>query len=369
MSALFIGLMSGTSMDGIDAALVDLSTTQPRLVATHVYPYPEDLRSRLLEALRLEDPLSADLSELDDDVGAVFAEAANALLKSADTPASAVTAIGSHGQTIQHAPDAPRPYSLQIGNPLWIARRTGIEVVADFRRADIEAGGQGAPLVPAFHATLFRDTTETRAVLNIGGIANITVLPADPAQPVTGFDTGPGNTLMDQWIREQRGVAMDRDGEWAAAGRIDSELLACLQADPYFQRVPPKSTGREHFNLAWLSTCLEKAGPAARDVQSTLCELTVLSIANAIRQFAGDTRRLLVCGGGVHNKELLRRLAADLDPLEVESTRNYGLDPDWVEAVAFAWLAKQHLDDKPGNLPEVTGARQPVVLGRLFKQG
>jgi anhydro-N-acetylmuramic acid kinase len=212
MSALFIGLMSGTSMDGIDAALVDLSTMQPRLLATHGHHYPEDLRTRLLEAIRLEDPLSEDLSPLDDDVGVVFAEAASALLASTGTAASAVTAIGSHGQTIHHAPDAARPYSLQIGNPQRIARMTGIDVVADFRHADIEAGGQGAPLVPAFHAALFRCPTETRAVVNIGGIANITVLPAIPSEPVTGFDTGPGNTLMDQWIREQQGLAMDRNG-------------------------------------------------------------------------------------------------------------------------------------------------------------
>jgi anhydro-N-acetylmuramic acid kinase len=368
MTALFIGLMSGTSMDGIDAALVDLSSIQPRVVATHEHHYPEDLRTQLFEAIRLEDPLSSDLSRLDDAIGAVFAEAARALLESAGTAASAVTAIGSHGQTIRHAPDAPRPYSLQIGSPRQIARMTGIDVVADFRRADIEAGGQGAPLVPAFHAALFRSPTETRAVVNIGGIANISVLPADPSAPVTGFDTGPGNTLMDQWVREQQGLAMDRDGEWAAGGHPDPDLLACLQADPYFQLAPPKSTGREHFNLDWLSACLGQDGPTAQDVQSTLCELTAGSIADATRQFAGEARRLLVCGGGVHNRELLRRLAARLDPVAVESTGAHGLDPDWVEAVAFAWLAKQHLDGKPGNMPEVTGARHPVVLGRLFKQ-
>jgi anhydro-N-acetylmuramic acid kinase len=369
MSALFIGLMSGTSMDGIDAALVDLSAMPPRLVATHAHPYPEILRTRLLEAIRLKDPLGEDLSRLDDDVGVVFAEAANTLLESSGTSASAVTAIGSHGQTIHHAPDAARPYSLQIGNPRHIAGLTGINVVADFRRADIEAGGQGAPLVPAFHAALFRCPTETRVVVNIGGIANITVLPADPSEPVTGFDTGPGNTLMDQWVWQQRDLSLDRDGEWAAGGHIDPELLACLQADPYFQQVPPKSTGREHFNLDWLSACLGQAGATAQDVQSTLCELTAVSIADAVRQFAGETRRLLVCGGGVHNKELLRRLAAAMDSLAVESTRAHGLDPDWVEAAAFAWLAQQHLEGKPGNIPEVTGADHPVVLGRLFKRG
>jgi anhydro-N-acetylmuramic acid kinase len=368
MTALFIGLMSGTSMDGIDAALVDLSTTQPQLVAAHGHPYPKDLRTQLLEAIRLEDPLSSDLSRLDDATGVAFAEAANALLESAGTPASAVTAIGSHGQTIHHAPDAPRPYSLQIGNPRRIARMTGIDVVADFRRADIEAGGQGAPLVPACHAALFRSPTEARAVVNIGGIANITVLPADPSAPVTGFDTGPGNTLMDQWIGEQQGQAMDRDGKWATGGRIDPDLLACLLADPYFQLAPPKSTGREHFNLDWLATCLGEDDPTAQDIQSTLCELTAVSIADAVRQYAGGTRRLLVCGGGVHNGELQRRLATGLEPIPVESSGAHGLDPDWVEAVAFAWLAKRHLDGKPGNLPEVTGARQPVILGRFFNK-
>jgi anhydro-N-acetylmuramic acid kinase len=369
MSALFIGLMSGTSMDGIDAALVDLSATPPRLVATQGHPYPGALRTRLLEAIRLEDPLAEDLSRLDDDVGTVFAEAANALLESADTLSSAIVAIGSHGQTIHHAPDAARPYSLQIGNPQRIARLTGIDVVADFRRADIEAGGQGAPLVPAFHAALFRCPTETRAVLNIGGIANVSLLPAESSEPVTGFDTGPGNTLMDQWIWRQQGLALDINGQWAAGGHIDPDLLACLQADPYFQVPPPKSTGREHFNLDWLSTCTGKPGVTAQDIQSTLCELTAASIADAIRQHAGETRRLLVCGGGIHNLELLRRLSAALDPVVVESTRAHGLEPDWVEAAAFAWLAQQHLEGRPGNIPEVTGASHPVVLGRLFKQG
>ena len=369
MSALFIGLMSGTSMDGIDAALVDLSATPPRLVATHAHPYPETLRSRLLETIRLKDPLTEDLSQLDDDVGTVFAEAVTTLLKAANTPASAIIAIGSHGQTIHHAPDATRPYSLQIGNPGHIARLTGIDVVADFRHADIEAGGQGAPLVPAFHAALLRSPIETRVVVNIGGIANITILPADPAKPVTGFDTGPGNTLMDQWVWQQCGLPMDRDGHWAAGGRLNPGLLTCLRADPYFQQVPPKSTGREHFNLDWLSACLGEPGATAQDVHATLCELTAVSIAEAIVQFAGEPRRLLVCGGGVHNQELLRRLAAALEPLTVESTGVHGFDPDWVEAAAFAWLAQRHLAGKPGNLPEVTGADHPVVLGRLFKQG
>ena len=367
MPELFIGLMSGTSMDGIDAALVDFSTRQPQLIARHGHPYPDELRQDLGRALTLPDPQSADLGPLDDAVGEIFAEAANALLAQAGVPAGTVTAIGSHGQTIHHAPEALQPYSLQIGNPARITLRTGIEVIADFRRADIEAGGQGAPLVPAFHKSVFAGRGEDRVILNIGGIANVTILPSDPAQEVTGFDTGPGNTLMDEWAQHHLGTGMDLDGDWARQGEVDEPLLQGLLSDPWFGRLPPKSTGREHFNLSWLAASLQEHSARPADVQATLCELTACSIAGAVRQHAAGTRRLLVCGGGVHNSRLLERLSAALPALTVQSTVALGLDPDWVEAAAFAWLARRHLQGKAGNIPEVTGAAKAVVLGARFR--
>ncbi|MGB5305178.1 MAG: anhydro-N-acetylmuramic acid kinase, partial [Gammaproteobacteria bacterium] len=250
-----------------------------------------------------------------------------------------------------------------IGNPAVIAAGTGIDVVADFRRADIDAGGQGAPLVPAFHQALFARAGEHRVVLNIGGIANITILPSDASLPVTGFDTGPGNTLLDAWTRQHLDAPMDTGGRWAAQGSVHAELLAGMLQDPYFHAPPPKSTGREYFNPDWLARYLQDSGIAAQDVQATLCALTAQSILDALEHHAPRTQRLLVCGGGIHNPELLRRLAENQAGMPVESTQPYGVDPDWVEAVAFAWLAKQHLDGKPGNIPAVTGAQRPVVLG------
>jgi len=368
MAGLFVGLISGTSMDGVDAALLDCSTMPPHIIATHAGAYPSGLRRQLDAALQLEDPLSADLSALDIAVGEGFALAANALLADAGISPGEVTAIGSHGQTIRHAPDATPPYSLQIGDPRTISRLTGIDVVADFRTADIEAGGQGAPLVPAFHASVFTDNTETRVILNIGGIANITILPAMAStQAVRGFDTGPGNTLMDVWAGRHLASRMDIDGRWSASGQVDTRLLSALLADPYFRRAPPKSTGREYFNAAWLDSHAEVGDCPAQDVQATLCELTACSIARAVLAYAGSARRVLVCGGGVHNLQLMSRLSAALRGLAVESTGDYGVDPDWVEAAAFAWLARQHLSARPGNIPGVTGARYPAVLGRLSR--
>ena len=354
-------------MDGIDAALVDFSTTYPTIIATHSHAYPAALHKRLEAALKLDDPLNTDLTELDINVGEVFAEATNALLSESGATPDAVVAIGSHGQTIRHEPDATTPYSLQIGNADTLASQTGIDVVADFRRADIEAGGQGAPLAPAFHKAVFSSETENRVVLNIGGIANITTLPADTAIAVTGFDTGPGNTLMDYWIQQHLDIAMDIDGQWAAAGDIDNTLLTHMLTDPYFTLSPPKSTGREYFNEIWLKKHTANHKTLAQSVQTTLCELTAQSIAAAIHTHATDTRRVIVCGGGVHNNYLMARLQANLQDIPVDSAMAHGVDPDWVEAAAFAWLAKCRLDERPGNIPEVTGAIQPVLLGNIVR--
>lgn len=367
MPELYIGLISGTSMDGVDAALLDCTLAEPRLLATHSGSYTPELRRELDAALLLEDPRTAALDALDVAVGEAFADAAGALLARAGVAPGAVTAIGSHGQTIHHAPDAVPPYSLQIGDPHTIGRRTGIDVVADFRTADIAAGGQGAPLVPAFHAAVFSTAREPRVVLNIGGIANITILPAPPgSEPVRGFDTGPGNTLMDVWAMQHLGQRMDAGGRWAAGGRIDTALLESLLADPYFRLAPPKSTGREYFNAGWLTAHLREHACSAQDVQATLCELTARSVAADIRAHAPATQRVLVCGGGAHNPRLMDRLAVALPGLSVESTAALGVDPDWVEAATFAWLAQRHLRAEPGNIPSVTGARAAVVLGRLF---
>lgn len=379
MSDLFIGLMSGTSMDAADAALVDLSGDKPKLIAAHRTPLTSELRAALL-ALCAPGPNEIErIAELDARLGEIFADSTLALLKKAGVNATEVLAIGSHGQTVRHQPTGPYPFSLQIGNPALIAQRTGITTVADFRRADIAAGGQGAPLVPAFHNAVFRSSEHDRVVVNIGGIANITILPKDAKQFVTGFDTGPGNVLLDAWAERHLGKRMDEDGRFAASGKVQEDLLAQLLQDDYFSLAPPKSTGREHFNMAWLDTILhqhplshqgEGGGEgenSAQDTQATLCELTAASIAQAIHHHAPQTREVLICGGGAHNAHLMQRLRARLKSCSVESTEKHGINPDWVEAMAFAWLAKQTLEGKLGNLPAVTGATRAVVLGGIYK--
>lgn len=364
----FAGLMSGTSMDAADAALVDFSGAQPKLIATQRTPLSSELRSALL-ALCTPGPNEIErMAELDARLGEIFADTALALLTKAGVKAAEVHAIGSHGQTVRHQPGGPYPFSLQIGNPALIAHRTGITTVADFRRADIAAGGQGAPLVPAFHNAVFRSAQYDRVAVNIGGIANITVLPKDTRQPVIGFDTGPGNVLLDAWAERHLGKHMDEDGNFAARGHVREGLLHALSNDNYFALKPPKSTGREHFNMAWLDAALQThTGISAPDVQATLCELTAASIAQAIRHYAPQTSEVLICGGGTHNVHLMQRLRARLSPCSVESTEQHGINPDWIEAMAFAWLAQQTLEGKPGNLPSVTGAKRTVVLGGIYK--
>ncbi|MDD3517285.1 MAG: anhydro-N-acetylmuramic acid kinase [Chromatiales bacterium] len=364
--AFYIGLISGTSMDAVDAALVDLTPARPQLLAALAHPIPEDLQRRLRA---LADPAwRGDLDEygaLDVLTGELFAEAALAVVDKAGIPAVAVLAIGSHGQTVRHRPEATPPFTLQIGNPHVIAARTGITTVADFRPRDIAVGGQGAPLVPALHAALFRSSDMDRVVLNVGGIANVTLLPADDSHPVTGFDTGPGNTLMDLWTRRQLGRDYDKGGTWAATGTADAELVEAMLADPWFALPPPKSTGPEHFSRTWLERHLEGRTLASECVQRSLLELTARSIAQAIERHAAGHGELLVCGGGAHNRTLLQRLRECLPGMHVMSTAQAGLDPDWVEAVAFAWLARQTLRGLPGNLPEVTGASGPAMLGSI----
>jgi anhydro-N-acetylmuramic acid kinase len=364
-SALYLGLISGTSADSIDAVLVSFSRGAPQLQASHAYPWPKDVRDRLLTLAQGGAALDLDaFGRLDVEIGHAFANAALQLLEHSGTPAQAVRAIGSHGQTLRHRPDGEHPFTLQLGDPSVIAERCRIDVIADFRRADIAAGGQGAPLLPALHAMLLARPGHRRVVLNLGGIANITVLGADGS--VLGFDTGPANGLLDAWCMHQRGEPFDRDGVFALSGQPDPGLLDALLADPYFALSPPKSTGREYFHLGWLATHtpLDTLRPA--DVQATLLELTARSIAAAIARQAPDTGEVLACGGGVHNGALMRRLGDLLAPSVLLSTSRYGIDPDFLEATAFAWLARQRLLGLPGNLPAVTGARGPRVLGAIY---
>lgn len=365
MTDYYIGLISGTSMDGIDAALVHFDQSSVIFLQARGYHYPAELRSRLLRAVREPQHCTVDeVGELDRWTGECFRDAAVAILKDAGIDENEVRAIGSHGQTLRHQPEKPHPYTMQIGDPSVIAAGTGITTIADFRRADVARGGQGAPLTPPFHEWLFRDPDRNRVVLNIGGIANITVLPSGPAD-ATGFDTGPGNTLLDAWIRRHRGDSYDKDGAWAASGKPDPALLDRLLADPYFRLAPPKSTGFEYFNLAWLdAVVVDGLDPA--DVQATLCALSAESIAMALQTAAPYTTEVLVCGGGVHNRELMSQLETALPDAEFKSTSTIGLDPDWVEAAAFAWLAMRTLHGLPGNLPGVTGASEAAVLGAIY---
>lgn len=365
MPEYYIGLISGTSMDGIDAVLAQFHPSSMAIAQTRAHPYPDELRDKLVAAIREPKACGVDdIGMLDRWTGECFRDAVFALLDDAGMDAADIKAIGSHGQTLRHQPDATHPFTMQIGDPAMIATATGIATVADFRRADLALGGQGAPLLPTFHEWLFRDKEQNRVVLNIGGIANVTILPAGEAG-IAGFDTGPGNTLLDAWIRQHHGTAFDEGGRWASSGRCDANLLARLLADPYFAKAPPKSTGPEYFNLDWLRHA-NTDGLAATDVQATLCELTAVSISNAVTSLAPETSQVLVCGGGIHNSEIQRRLVEQMPQVEISSTANAGLDPDWVEASAFAWLAMRTLKGQPGNHPAVTGASRFAILGAIY---
>lgn len=359
----YLGLISGTSADGIDAVLVRF-TPRIEVLAARTFAYPDDLRMRVLELARNRAEVTLDgFGRLDVEIGERFAAAATALLRKVGMATADVEAIGSHGQTVCHRPGGPHPFTLQLGDPSVIAERTGIATVADFRRADLAAGGQGAPLLPALHAAVLADPALARAILNLGGIANLTLLV--PGFPVRGFDTGPANCLLDAWSLRGRGTPRDEGGAWARSGRADGPLLQRLLEDPYFAAAPPKSTGREYFNLDWLEARLPP-GIGAADVQATLLELTARSIAGALQAHAPDVREIYACGGGVHNGALMDALQAALPVARVTTTASLGLDPDYVEAVGFAWLARARLQGLPGNLPSVTGARGPRLLGGIY---
>ena len=363
-STLYIGLMSGTSRDGIDLALVDFSEGARLLQHGH-QPLPAALTEALLTLSQSNAPVSLEqVGQLETQLGEAFAGAVRTFCDRIAVSPKHIRAIGSHGQTVRHDPQGAIPYTLQPGDASIIAERTGITTVADFRRRDVAAGGQGAPLVPAFHAALFGKTGENRVVVNIGGIANITLLAAGGM--INGFDTGPGNGLMDAWCRRHWNIAFDDHGQRAALGDIDAGLLDRLLLDPWLQLPPPKSTGRDYFQLDWLDYHLQGLDLRPESVLRTLNAFTARTIADALSQSAVNPDAVFICGGGVHNALLMQSLQALL-PCPVRSTAVLGVDPDYVEAMAFAWLAKQCLEGKPGNVVDVTGAKGPRILGAIHQ--
>ncbi|MFA1575213.1 anhydro-N-acetylmuramic acid kinase [Vibrio cyclitrophicus] len=364
---LYIGVMSGTSMDGVDTALVSIEDDSITLLAHDEFPMPDDLKARLLEVCIGQKTDLIAIGELDHQLGHLFADAVLQLLNKSDTPASSVTAIGNHGQTVFHQPTGDSPFTMQLGDANIIAAKTQIQTVADFRRKDMALGGQGAPLVPAFHHTIFHPQDSSVVVLNIGGISNISVL--RPNHPTLGYDTGPGNMLMDAWVDKHIGKKFDRDAQFALKGQLNQALLEQLLSESYLSQKPPKSTGRELFNLPWLEQQLtEFKDLAAEDVQRTLCEYTALTIANEVETYRlGSQAALYVCGGGTRNPLLMKRLSGLLTSWEVESTTSKGVDADYMEAMAFAWLAQRHVHQVPSNLPEVTGASRAASLGVLYR--
>ena len=366
MNNAYIGLISGTSTDAIDAVAIKIDDQNNIIeLASLAYPIDSSLRNEIF-SIQNDTVSLKQFGELDTRLGETFASAALALIDTNKLDASSIQAIGSHGQTIKHEPDCAQPYTIQIGNPSIIAERTNITTVADFRRRDIAAGGQGAPLVLAFHQA-WLGKHENSVVLNMGGIANITVLANQSTQPRLGFDTGPANTLLDAWSRKHLNKAFDENGQWAKSGKINQQLLDSLLKHPFFRKVPPKSADISQFNASWLENFLHLfPSVEPKDVAATLVELTVISIKNALTAWAAGTVQVIACGGGCRNEYLMQELAKRIYPIRLTTTAEYGIDADWVEATAFAWLAKQTLLQKPGNAYHSTGAQHPCILGGVY---
>ncbi|HEY0666149.1 MAG TPA: anhydro-N-acetylmuramic acid kinase [Gallionella sp.] len=359
---LYVGLMSGTSLDGVDAVLVDLAPPSPHQIGRHYLPFDDELKQTLL-ALHLPSHNELHLSQLaGNQLARLYASSVSSLLAQSGAERREITAIGCHGQTIRHCP--AQGYTVQIGNAALLAELTGITVINDFRSRDIAAGGQGAPLVPAFHDTVFRSASTHRVIVNIGGISNLTDLPLDG--PTTGFDCGPGNLLMDAWCMAHKSMPYDHNGTWATSGTPLPSLLSRLLDEPFFSLPPPKSSGRDLFNMTWLEGKLQ-GGERPEDVQATLLELTCLTIAQPIKQYCPKAREVYLCGGGARNQALYARLSALLDDCRVLGTTALGVDEDFLEAIAFAWLAQQTMQGKPANLPHVTGATHPCILGSIHR--
>lgn len=366
MKELYIGLMSGTSLDGADVVLVDFGGDRSTLLSAVTTPFPDALTTRL-RAL-VHSPVSSlqELGTLDTELGSFFANCVKESVATAELDPTNIVAIGHSGHTVFHKPQLPDPFTMQLGNPSVIAATTDIDTICDFRRMDVALGGQGAPLVPLFHEWQFAEPEEVRVVLNLGGVANITVL--DPVKPVIGFDTGPANSLMDAWCQRCWNEPFDSNGDRARSGEVIPSLLRRLLDEHYFQLKGPKSTGFEHFNLSWIEDKISGVGAemADTDILTTLAELTAVSTSDAIRDAAHDAKRVILCGGGTNNRYLSERLASLLPDCAVESSAKLGLEPEWVEAVAFAWLARQRIKLLPGNAPAVTGARHSALLGSIY---
>jgi len=364
MSDLYIGLMSGTSLDGIDAALADFSSGKCKVLGFHYIPFSEQLKQQLNQLSQPDHPIYLhDYGRLDQILGHLFAKASQQLLDKAQIKPEKITAIGCHGLTTHHAPTSDHPFSLQIGDPNVIAEKTGITTISDLRRRDMAVGGQGAPLVPAFHHYFFAEHLPV-CVVNIGGISNISIL--KKSGEVLGFDTGPGNTLMDYWINKIQHQPYDKNGAWAASGHVCKALLSHLKKDTYFQHPPPKSTGKEYFSARWLEQKISSFNDLqAADIQATLCQLTADSISEAIAEYGSECQKIILCGGGSHNHHLKTLLRQNLNR-SIETSDTYGIAPDQVEAIAFAWLARQTIHRLPGNLCSATGAKKPVVLGGIY---
>src|SRR5450631_4246691 len=365
---LYIGIMSGTSLDGVDVVLADLAAGGVRLVSHMRRDFAPELRTELtaLQSQGADELNRAAIAA--QHLGRAYAIAINDMLQRTQFEASDVVAAGIHGQTVRHQPDSG--YTIQLNAPATVAELTGIDVIADFRSRDLAAGGQGAPLVPGFHAAVFR-APFARAVVNIGGISNITgIPPLDSEDAVIGFDCGPGNVLLDAWTARHLGAPYDAQGAWAGQGHTHAGLLGALLAEPYFAREPPKSTGRDLFNMHWLERRLGQFDPDARiapaDVQATLTRLTATAIARSLQQFRSGAHDVVVCGGGAFNATLMRMLAQECAPVPVVSSESLGIAPDHVEALAFAWLAREHVEGRSASLPAVTGARQARVLGARY---
>lgn len=363
--AIFIGLISGTSVDAIDAVAVSFQENALTIIGQHSHPIPDEIKQ---EVIRLNNQSENELHlalGLDQKMGRLFADAAEQLLKKNKLKTADIQAIGSHGQTLRHQTEQVPHYTFQIADPNLIAALTNITTVADFRRRDIALGGQGAPLVPAFHEAIFKTQTD-RIILNIGGISNITILWA--TKITEGFDTGPGNMLLDAWIYEHKKLGYDSKGEWAKSGKVNTRLLELLLQEKFFFLNPPKSTGRDLFNIGWFKAILSTHNiiDRAENIQATLAKYTSQSIADAIKKWGPAKGEVFVCGGGAHNVFLMDLLKAELPLFNIDTTESLGLHPDWVEACAFAWLAKQTLEHKTGNLPTVTGAGKRAILGGIY---
>ena len=372
---LFIGLMSGTSLDGVDVALVAFTEQKTQMLHSHFLAYPAALRAQVLA---LQHPTENELENtalIGNALAKIYAEAVNQLLVDAQLSSNQIVAIGCHGQTIRHRPgfEDGIGFTLQIGNAALLSELTSITVISDFRSRDIAAGGQGAPLVPAFHQAVFADKQINRAIINIGGIANITYLgssenSSNKSNGVYGFDSGPGNMLLDAWIKQHKNLDYDANGDWASTGQVIPSLLSDMLAEPYFALLPPKSTGRDLFNQAWLQEkLLATTTLRPQDVAYTLVALTAHSIYNALTQHCGEFNEVYVCGGGAHNRLLIESLQTLLGETKCDSTESLGVGADWVEAIAFAWLAKQCINKKTANLAEVTGAKGPRILGAIYQ--